>query len=181
MGFIRGSLTLPRMNAHRLVIVAAALTIMVAAALASALAAFGGQTLPRAVRDDLGRAAGTSLTVTGAVNAPEAAAYDSILPGQISAALHGTPFAFDRARWSDPLGFQPGSPPEPPAGPSGNGQIVAAAALSGITSQAVLVSGHWPGIPPTSSAHGGSRPPSPPAHPPPLAGSRSRRRCPPRP
>ncbi len=48
MGFIRGSLTLPRMNAHRLVIVAAALTIMVAAALASALATFGGQTLPRA-------------------------------------------------------------------------------------------------------------------------------------
>ncbi len=35
MGFIRGSLTLPRMNAHRLVIVAAALTIMVAAALAT--------------------------------------------------------------------------------------------------------------------------------------------------
>src|SRR5579859_6275843 len=145
MGFIRGSLTLPRMNAHRLVIVAAALTIMVAAALASALAVFGGQTLPRAVRDDLGRAAGTSLTVTGAVNAPEAAAYDSILPGRISAALHGTPFAFSRARWSDPLGFQPGSPPEPPAGPSGNVQIVAAAALDGITSQAVLVSGHWPG------------------------------------
>jgi hypothetical protein len=38
MGLTRGSLTLPRMNAHRLVIVAAALTTVVAAALATALA-----------------------------------------------------------------------------------------------------------------------------------------------
>ena len=55
MGFargvrIRGSLTLPRMNAHRLVIIAAALTVLVAAALATALATFSGQALPRAVR-----------------------------------------------------------------------------------------------------------------------------------
>jgi len=39
----RGSLTLSRMNAHRLVIIAAALTIVVAAALASVLATFSGQ------------------------------------------------------------------------------------------------------------------------------------------
>jgi hypothetical protein len=36
MGWTRGSLALPRMNAHRLVIVVAALTTMVAAALATA-------------------------------------------------------------------------------------------------------------------------------------------------
>jgi hypothetical protein len=47
MGLTRGSLTLPRMNAHRLVIIAAALTVVVAAALATALAAFSGQVLPR--------------------------------------------------------------------------------------------------------------------------------------
>ena len=66
MGFTRGSLargslTLPRMNAHRLVIIAAALTVAVAAALATALVTFSGQALPRAVRHDLARAAGTSL------------------------------------------------------------------------------------------------------------------------
>src|ERR1700727_3916515 len=43
-----GGLTLPRMNAHRLVIVAAALTVTVAAALATALTMFSSQALPRA-------------------------------------------------------------------------------------------------------------------------------------
>ena len=43
MGLTRGSLTLPRMSAHRPVIVAAALTMVVAAALGSALATFSGQ------------------------------------------------------------------------------------------------------------------------------------------
>ena len=57
----RGSLTLPRMNAHRLVIIAAALTIIVAAALATALATFSGQALPRAVRHDLSGAAITGM------------------------------------------------------------------------------------------------------------------------
>src|ERR1700755_279073 len=47
MGFTRGSLargslTLPRTNAHRLVIIAAALTVAVAAALATALVNFSG-------------------------------------------------------------------------------------------------------------------------------------------
>lgn len=42
------TLTLPRMNAHRLVIVAAALTTLVAAALGTTFAVFSGQALPRA-------------------------------------------------------------------------------------------------------------------------------------
>jgi hypothetical protein len=54
MGFAHRSLTLPRMNAHRLVIIAAALTTAVTAALAVALATFSGQALPRAVHHDLG-------------------------------------------------------------------------------------------------------------------------------
>ena len=57
------------MNAHRLVIIAAALTTIVAAALATALATFSGQALPRAVRHDLGHATGTSLSISGSVNA----------------------------------------------------------------------------------------------------------------
>ena len=65
MGLTRGSLTLPRMNAHRLVIIAAALTVAVAAALATALAAFSGQALPRAVRHDLSHATGTALVING--------------------------------------------------------------------------------------------------------------------
>jgi len=153
MGWTRGFLTLPRMNAHRLVIVAAALTTLVAAALAIALATFSGQALPRAVRHDLGSASGTTLSASGAVNAGQAAQYTSILPGQISSALGGTAFAFYHADWSDPLGFAPGSLPAAPAS-AGNTPIAEAAALSDVTAQAELVAGAWP----SSSAVAGGQP-----------------------
>ena len=153
MGLARGSLTLPRMNAHRLVIVAAALTIIVAAALATALATFSGQALPRAVRHDLGNATGTTLSISGSVNAGQAAQYSSILPSQIRSALGGTAFTFYQAAWSDPLWFVPGALPATPATPAatassggtGNTPIAEAAALGGLTGQAQLVSGSWPG------------------------------------
>ena len=87
MGLTRGSLALPRMNAHRLVIIAAAFTIAVAAALATALVTFSSQALPRAVRHDLSRAAATSFVVRGNVTAGQGAQYTSLLPGKISAAL----------------------------------------------------------------------------------------------
>lgn len=132
------------MNAHRLVIVAAALTVAVAAALATALATFGSQALPRAVRHDLGHATGTSMVIRGNVDASQGAQYTSLLPGKISTALDGTPFAFYHAYWSDPLGFVPGSRPVPPSG-TRTVQIAEAAALDGVTARAELVAGHWPG------------------------------------
>ena len=155
MGLTRGSLTLPRMNAHRLVIIAAALTTIVAAALATALATFSGQALPRAVRHDLGHATGTTLSISGSVNASQVARYDSILPSQIRSALGGAPFTWYQASWSDPLGFVPGALPATPATPAaaassggtGNTPIAEAAALGDITGQAQLVSGRWPGPP----------------------------------
>ncbi len=146
MGFSRGSLTLPRMNAHRLVIIAAAFTIAVAAALATALITFSSQALPRAVRHDLSRAAGTSFVIDGNVNASQGAQYTSLLPGKTAAALAGTRFAYYRAYWSDPLGFVAGSRPATP-GNNTTVQIVEAATLQAVTAQAALVSGHWPGDP----------------------------------
>ena len=155
MGLTRGSLTLPRMNAHRLVIIAAALTVVVAAALATALAAFSGQALPRAVRHDLSGASGTALVITGNVNASQGAQYTAQLPGMISSALAGTPFAFYHAYWSDPLGFVPGSrPAQPPS--AGNQPIAEAAVLGGITAHAVLISGRWPGGPASGQPTGSS-------------------------
>jgi hypothetical protein len=144
MGFAHRSLTLPRMSAYRLVIIAAVLTTAVAAAAATALATFSGQALPRAVRHDLSHAAGTTLSFSGSVNASQAAQYTAVLPSQISSALGGTAFSFYRADWSDPLGFVPGSRPATPA-LAGNTPIAEAAALGGLTAQAQLVSGSWPG------------------------------------
>jgi hypothetical protein len=141
------------MNAHRLVIVAAALTVTVAAALATALTMFSSQALPRAVRHDLSHAAGTSMVIRGSVSNSQGAQYTSLLPGKISTALDGTPFAFYHASWSDPLGFVPGSRPVPPGGRD-DVQIAVAAALDDITAHAALVSGHWPGTPPAPGSGG---------------------------
>ena len=146
MGLTRGSLTLPRMNAHRIVIIAAALTVVVATALATALSVFIGQALPRAVHHDLSNASGTTLALSGTVTASQAAQYTSVLPSQIGSALDGTAFAFYHAVWSDPLDFVPGARPATPPS-AGNQPIAEAAALGDVAAQAVLVSGHWPTAP----------------------------------
>ena len=145
MTYTRDSLTLPRMNAQRLVIIAAALTTLVAATLSATFAVFSGVSLPRAVRANLTRANGTALVVSGQAGAGQIAAYTTLLRQQIHAALGGTPFAFDAAEWSDPLGFVGGAGPSPPAGAGGNTPNAEAAALGGITAHAVLVAGRWPG------------------------------------
>ena len=49
----RGTFTLPRLNAHRVVLAAVALTTLVAAALATTLVVFSDQALPRTVRERL--------------------------------------------------------------------------------------------------------------------------------
>ena len=46
MAYTRDSLTVPRMNAQRLVIIAAALTTLVAATLSATFAVFSGVSLP---------------------------------------------------------------------------------------------------------------------------------------
>ncbi len=149
-----GGLTLPRMNAHRLVIVAAALTVTVAAALATALTMFSSQALPRAVRHDLSHAAGTSMRISGSgVDNSQGAQYTALLPGKISTALDGTPFAFYHAYWSDPLGFVPGSRPVPPGG-TDDVQIAEAAAMGDLAAHAALVSGRWPGALPAAGSGG---------------------------
>ena len=114
MGLTRGSLTLPRMNAHRLVIIAAAFTIAVAAALATALVTFSSQALPRA-RSGTTRAGATGTSFVDQrqrQQQPGGPQYKPRCwgPGKISAALEGTPFAYYRAYWSDPLGFVGSAP-----------------------------------------------------------------------
>src|SRR6202012_518313 len=88
------TLTLPRMNAHRLVIVAAALTTLVAAALGTTFAVFSGQAPPPAVRVTLAAASGTAVNFSGAMTAGQAGQYTTLLRGQMGAALGRGPFGF---------------------------------------------------------------------------------------
>jgi len=138
-----GSLAFPRMNAHLMVVIAAALTTAVTAMLAGALSVLAGQALPIAVHHDLANASNTTLAISGSVSASDDAVYSAQLPGEIRRALNGTPDTLYHAIWSDPLGFAAGSGPAS----NGNTQITEAVALDGVTSHAVLVAGRWPGSP----------------------------------
>jgi FtsX-like permease family len=145
----RGTLALPRMNAHRMVVVAAALTILVTAMLASALAVLIGQTLPIATHKDLtASGTATSITISGSVNAVNYAEYNSTLPGQLRSALDDTPFTLYHSEWSDPLGFAPGTAPASGA----NVPILNATSYPDLTAHASLLSGSWPAAPAAGQA-----------------------------
>jgi len=149
----RGTLSTRRTTAHWVVIAAAALTTLVAAAVGAALAVFAGQALPLAVRHDLSVAPGTALSVTGPVSNPQAAATGNDLRAMTGKALGGVPFTFWSASWSDPLGLMPGAlPARPDSTTKGNTPLLQAAAMSDITSHAVLVSGQWPSAPGAAAA-----------------------------
>ncbi len=146
------------MTVHWVVLAAAALTTLVAAAVGAALAVFAGQALPQAVSHDLAVAPATSLnaqvTLADSPLAPVSAAFKSA----ISSALLGVPSSFWQATWSDPLGLVSGALPARPASTGqGNTPLLEAAAMSGVTSRSVLLSGHWPAAP-GGAAPGGAAP-----------------------
>jgi hypothetical protein len=145
----RGPLAIRRMTAHWAVISAAALTILVAAAVASALTVFTGRALPRAVTHDLVSAPDASLSVTALANDPgQAVTGGAALRSRIAAAMPGIPFSFDEAFWSDPLGLVRGAlPASPPSAGQGNTTLLQAASMSGIASHASLAAGQWPTAP----------------------------------
>ncbi|HSZ43439.1 MAG TPA: FtsX-like permease family protein [Trebonia sp.] len=141
----RGSLATRRMTAHWVVLAAAALTTLVAAAVGATLAVFAGQALPLAVRHDLSVASGTALTVSGPVNGGQTGPTARQLQAAVGKTLDGVPFGFWSATWSDPMGLVPGKLPATPSStPKSDTPILQAASMTGITSRAVLFSGHWP-------------------------------------
>ena len=147
----RGTFTLPRLNAHRAVLAAAALTTLVAAALATTLVVFSGQALPRSVRQGLIAASGTPMVIDGPITSADAAGYTAALHTDLTGALEGAPSAFYHAYWSDPLGL--------PITGGKNIPIAEAATFDDITSHARLVTGAWPIVP----APGGTIPAALPA------------------
>jgi FtsX-like permease family len=144
----RGSLSTRRVTAHWVVLAAAALTTLVAATSGAALAVFAGQALPRAVRHDLSVASGTALSIAGPVTNGRTATTASTLRTAVGRSLDRVPFGFWSGTWSGPLDLVPGSLP---ARPSSIGKrdtpLLEAAALTGVASHSVLVSGHWPAAP----------------------------------
>ena len=150
---LRGPLAVRRMTAHWVVLVAAALTTLVAATVGAAFATFAGQALPQAVRHDLVVAPGTTLAAAGAFASGNPGQTTAALRSSIAAGLGRVSFSFWQGSWSNPLDFLAGSLPAKPAGiTSGNIPQLLAASLDGVTDHAVLVTGKWPGQVPASAA-----------------------------
>jgi hypothetical protein len=137
------------MAAYWVVLAAAAMTTLVTAAMAAALAVFAGQALPLAVQHDLVAAPDTAMSVTGLVSDPGQTGADSaVVRSRIAAALPGIPFSFQEAFTSNPLGLVPGALPAPPrSAGQGKTPLLQAYSMSEIASHAVLVAGRWPTAP----------------------------------
>ena len=147
----RGTLSTRRVTAHWVVLAAATLTTLVAVATSVALAVFADQALPLAVRHNLSVAAGTALSITGPVSNGGTAATANTLRTAIGQSLRGVPFGFWSGTWSDPLDLVTGALPASPANArKGSTPLLEAAALDGINSHAVLVTGRWPAAPAAS-------------------------------
>jgi hypothetical protein len=156
-----------RMTAYWGVLAAAALTTLVTAAVAAAIAVFMGQALPLAVQHDLAAASGTGMSVNALVSSPaQAARGGAAVRSEIAAALPGVPFSFQSASWSDPLGLVPGALPATPASVGkGNTPLLQAASMTGITSHATLVAGRWPTAPAARATPAAPTTPAAPAGP----------------
>ena len=141
----RGSLLSRRMQAHGPVLTAAALTVFVTAALASALAIFTGQALPRAARQELASQPAIWMDISGSVPPGQAARYQAGVPAAIRGALRGVPVTIYPALWSDPLRVTGASAAR--LGGPGDVPLVQAASLTGLPGHAILVSGRWPAAP----------------------------------
>ena len=144
---LRGSMTLRRMNAYRLVLAAAALTVFVTAALAAALASFAGAALPQAAHRQLAAAPGTALDVSGSATGGQARRDQAGLRTAIRTGLPGVPVTLHQALWSDPLRLAAAGPALARLTGKGNVLLTQAAAFAAIRSHAVLVAGHWPAPP----------------------------------
>ena len=135
------------MRAHGPVLAAAALAVFITAALASALAIFTGQALPRAAHRQLASAPGVWVDVSGPVSPGQAARYQAGVGTAIRAALRGVPVTVYQALWSDPLRVTGAGPAGAQLGGPGDVPLAQAAALTGLRGHAVLASGRWPAAP----------------------------------
>ena len=119
------------------------LAVFITAALTAALVTFSARGLPQAASRQLTTAPDLSIAISGQIDAAQAAADTAVIHSSMTAAFAAVPVRLERALWSDPFGL-------PASRTSQTIPLTEAAAADHITSNAILVSGAWPGPP----AHG---------------------------
>jgi FtsX-like permease family len=127
-----------RLLPHRLALAAAAVTVILAATLMAALAAFSTTVSSDAVRSSLASNPGTTISVTDSVTSTAGAAgAGRKITGSLGRALPGLPLTVWSAVSSDYLDLPPGR-----GLPGGQTHVISVADLS---QHARLLAGSWPG------------------------------------
>jgi hypothetical protein len=134
---VRASFVLRRTRFAPLLPASLLLAVLTSVIVTTALASFGARALSAAVHKRLAIAPGTSIQVSGQIDAATASADMPVIRSAMRSALGEVPFTMVAGRWSDVLAL-----PEP----HGGTQIllIQAALLAGVRAHAELVAGTWP-------------------------------------
>ena len=132
-----GSFTVRRMRSAWLLVGCLTATVLVAAALVSALVAFYTSALPAAVTSELPKSGPMAVAVAGVTGGGQTAAG---VAGRLSASFGTVPVRVYAATWSNDL-----TVPRPAQ--DGQVPVVQAADVGGITANASLTAGSWPTAP----------------------------------
>ncbi len=134
---VRASFVLRRTRFAPLLPASLLLAVLTSVIVTTALASFGARALSAAVHKRLAIAPGTSIQVSGQIDAATASADLPVIRSAMRSALGEVPFTMVAGRWSDVLAL-----PEP----HGGSQIllIQAALLAGVRAHAELAAGTWP-------------------------------------
>ncbi len=134
-----------RARSSWLLLACVAVTVLLATGLAAVLWTFAGAVIPLGAQDILADAQGRVIGLSGEVDAGQAATDSQQIRATLGKAWPGVGFQMESALWAAPLQLS--------ASAAGITQIQPAS-LEGISAQATLTAGEWPGPP----HHGGPVP-----------------------
>jgi hypothetical protein len=118
-----------------------AVTVLLTTGLAAVLWSFAAAVIPPGALSILAAPQGRVIGFSGPAAAGDAASDSPLISAALRKAWPGVGFQLAGALWADPLRL--------PASASSNNTVeVQVASLDGITGQATLTAGHWPGPPP---------------------------------
>jgi ABC-type antimicrobial peptide transport system permease subunit len=161
MGGLGASFLVRRARSSWLLLTCVVVTVLLASGLTAVLWSFADAVVPTGAESFLAAPQSRSFAISGVANAGEAAADSQVISSILRKAWPGVGFQMESALWAEPLGLsapvqtatppgagpgQPGSPGGPPAqGPTIT--QIRLASLEGISAQATLTAGTWPGPP----------------------------------
>ena len=140
MGGLGVSFLVRRARSSWLLLACVAVTVLLATGLAAVLWTFAGAVVPLGARGILADSQGRVIGFSGEVDAGEAAADSQRIRAALGKAWPGVGFQLESALWAAPLELSS-------AANSTTTSYIQPASLDGISAQATLTAGTWPGPP----------------------------------